>query len=413
MKVLVVSWLYLRAHAMTGAAVHRQCAALSDLGVDVSVICPVPRFRRAASSSSGTLSWKPVVTRVDDVPVVYAPYSNVPNRVSTTLAVASLRRTLLRTVRLFPGTAAFDIVHAHALFPTAAASLAVARSMGVPILVSTRGSDVHTNPYRNKGIARHSRKAIAECDRVIAVSQQLAGEVLKLGQPRFPVRVVRNGVDMQVFRPRADKQLVRGTLGLPRNGIGICMVGRLVIEKGIGELLTAFGDLVAEYEGTDVWLTIVGDGPARRLTEDWVRGQGLEHRVFLAGARPHAEIADWIGACDILVLPTYREGLPNVVLEAMACGLPVVATEVGGIPEAVGPGTAILVPPRQAPRLASALGSLISSSSLRESLGSAGLERVREKFSWERSAEELEHIYEEVVDQGSGSTLHSGWRNQK
>ncbi|MFC1531523.1 glycosyltransferase [Gemmatimonadota bacterium] len=406
MKVLVISRLYLRPQAMTGAAVHRQCAELSDLGIDVSVICPVPRFRRPPMMFGGLATGRRVLKRIDGVSVMYSPYYNVPNRVSATLEVTSLRRTLLRSVRTLPGTAAFDIVHAHSLFPTVAASLDVARSLGAPILVSTHGSDVHTNPYRNKGIARYSRKAITECDRVIAVSQQLAGEVLKLAQPRVPVKVVRNGVDMQVFKPCTNQPQVRDTLGLPRYGVGICTVGRLVIEKGIGELMKAFGSLVARDESTDVWLTVVGDGPARQLIEAWVRREGLEDRVFLAGARPNAEIADWIGACDIFVLPSYREGLPNVVLEAMACGRPVVATEVGGIPEAVGPGTAILIPPREAAPLAGALATLVGSSGLRERLGSAGLERIREKFSWRRSAEELKLIYEEVAQQGPSGTPH-------
>jgi glycosyltransferase involved in cell wall biosynthesis len=349
-----------------------------------------------------------VVKRIDNVSVMYVPYTNVPNRLSAVLEVASLRRALFGSVPAFGQTSDFDIIHAHTLFPTAAASLDVAGRMGVPILVTAHGSDAHTNPYRNRGIARLTRETIAQCDQVITVSQQLASEVLKLERPRLPVRVVNNGVDAQLFKPCSDQQLVRKTLGLPLNGVGICTVGRLVLDKGIRELMTAFGDLVDG--GENVWLAVVGEGPARQLIEAWVRREGLSDRVFMAGSRPQKEIPDWLGASDVFVLASYREGLPGVVLEAMACGCAVVATDVGGIPEAVGPDAATLIPPGQAAPLARALGTLVASSSLRERMGNAGSKRAREKFSWTRSARELVLAYEGVVQQASCKTPHSSWR---
>jgi glycosyltransferase involved in cell wall biosynthesis len=279
--------------------------------------------------------------------------------------------------------------------------------MDVPIMVSTHGSDAHTNPYRNKGIARCTRRAISESDRVIAVSRQLAGEVLKLAEPRAPVSVVYHGVDLQVFKPCTDQRQVREALSLPRNAVGICTVGRLVIEKGVTELLEAFGVLVEKHE--NAWLAFVGEGPGRQLIEAWAEREGLSDRVFVTGSLPHTEIPKWMGACDVFVLASYREGLPNAVLEAMACGRPVVATEVGGIPEVVGSETGILIRPKRAAPLASALMTLAGCSSLRERMGRAGLNRVRERFSWARSAEELKSIYQEVVRQGPSRTSPPSW----
>jgi glycosyltransferase involved in cell wall biosynthesis len=398
MKVLVVSRHYIRPGAMTGAVVHRQCVELMRLGLDISVFCPVPRFPSLAAIPGG-LKTAPVAKTIDDVPVMYIPYANVPSMISPDLEVASLSRALLRSLRTLGAGEGFDIVHAHMLFPTGAASLNVARQLGAPMLVTTRGSDTHTNPYRNKGITRLTRKAILASDRIVAVSEELARDVLRLARPRLPVKVVNNGVDLQVFRPVADQVLLRKALGLPAAGVGICTAGRLVVDKGIGELMQAFSGLIGT--GEDIWLAFVGEGPARPLIEAWTHREELEDRVYVTGALPHGEVSNWMRASDIFVLASYREGLPNVVLEAMACGRPVIATEVGGIPEAVGSEAAIVVPPGQAPPLMNALAALIGSSSLREKMGRAALKRVRERFSWTRSAAALNATYEELVDQGA------------
>ena len=314
LKVLVISRHYLRPGAMTGAVVHRQCVALTRMGHDVSVVCPIPRFTRNWRTLGKPMKGDLGPVLIDGVSVVYLPYYNVPNRLSAGLEVVSLRRSLFRFIADHKVTPEYDVVHAHFLFPTAAASLAVAKKLGLPLLVTTHGSDTHTNPRRNSGIARCTRKAIAASDGVIAVSQQLAGEVLELAQPREPVRVVHNGVDLDLFRPCTDQQALRRRRRLPIDGVGMCTVGRLVADKGIRELMSAFSGLARRHP--TVWLVVVGDGPSKRELEGWVRREGFEGRVFVVGSRPQEQMV----RVRLAVGPGLVDEDPGTLREILAFG---------------------------------------------------------------------------------------------
>jgi glycosyltransferase involved in cell wall biosynthesis len=148
----------------------------------------------------------------------------------------------------------------------------------------------------------------------------------------------------------------------------------------------------------EVWLAVVGEGPEHSHLADQARAWGLSPRVILAGARPHGEIANWMSAADVFALPSYNEGVPMVVYEAMACALPVVATRVGGIPEvALHETTALLVPPRAVEPLVQALQQLVESADLRRAMGRAGHQRVHRAFLWPHSAHVVLDLYRETL----------------
>lgn len=392
-RVLIVSNMYTR-HGEGGAgeSIHRQALGLARLGVSVTAIRPRPLLERRGFSGS----LRPAATEQDGpIRIFDAPFWNLPVRHAPALNARAVVRAV-RHVTVRNGLEGVDLVHAHRLYPNGHVALDLARRLGVPALVSARGSDVHTHPHRMPGVKRLVTEVVEQADRVLAVSRDLAARIEGLATPSVPVRVVYNGVDSERFAPAADRAAVRARLGLPKEGVGLCFVGRLVEAKGLVELFEAFEALASEQP--DLWLAAVGAGPLRDLLQSRAQAAGVGHRVFLPGALPHDRVPGWVQAADLFVLPSHNEGLPNVALEAMATGIPVVSTRIGGIPEAVADGrTGQLIPVGDVPALRQALGTLIRDEGRRRAMGRAGLNRVREAFTWERSAASLLAVYREVL----------------
>jgi glycosyltransferase involved in cell wall biosynthesis len=244
-----------------------------------------------------------------------------------------------------------DVVYAHYLFPTGAIAATWARTLKVPYVVTAHGRDVANlarGPVRGATAA-----AVAGAAGVIAVSRYLAGELRASGLTLPPVTVANMGVDLGRFTP-GDRTAARARLRLAPNGPVVLFVGGLTARKNPLVLLQAFARVRAARP--DARLALVGDGPLRGAVAAGVRRLGLGGAVLATGALPHAEVADWMAACDVLALPSLVEPLGVVALEALASGRPVVATRVGGTPEVVPvPRAGALVDPADPRGLAAAL----------------------------------------------------------
>lgn len=248
-----------------------------------------------------------------------------------------------------------DIVLGYWVYPDGNAALHAARALGVPCVVGARGSDVH---MRSGMAAWLTRRTLHAADAVLAVSQAMRRAVIDdYGVDAGRVRTIVNGVDTAVFRPR-DRQAARRRLGVEPGAKLVAYVGRLIESKGMNELLEGFA---AVHAGDpDAMLVLVGDGVMRERLAGMVAASGLSDRVRMAGGVEPAEVAEWIAASDVLTLPSWSEGYPNVLVEALACGCPVVATDVGGSGEIVSADSGILVPARDPARLAEALGDALA-----------------------------------------------------
>ncbi|MBT7913813.1 glycosyltransferase, partial [Candidatus Bathyarchaeota archaeon] len=212
------------------------------------------------------------------------------------------------------------------------------------------------------------------------------------GVEREKIRVVYNGVDER-FQP-GDKKRAREGLGLPHNRFTVLFVGLLVPIKGLEVLLEA----VHQVDDERLLCILVGDGTLRECLEKQANETGLEGQVLFAGSRSSQEIPVWMNAADLLVLPSFSEGRPNVVLEAQACGLPVLATRVGGTPELVTDGSdGLLVDSGDTRQLADGIITLMSDESYRRQLGRGGRESIQKRgLTWEASALRIKEIYQEV-----------------
>ncbi len=324
----------------------QQLAALGRLD-DVEVLGVIPWFpgARAARrwSAAGRLTDVPPHEIVDGLRVAHPRYLFVPRlpAASASLYAASLFGDVWERRR------DTDVLLGSWAYPDGVATVMLARALGLPSVVKVHGSDLNVIA-RLPSVRAHLRALLPRADRLVAVSRALADALAELGVPRARIAVVENGVDASLFHPR-DRAEARAQVGLPAAGRVAVYVGRLVRDKGLFELVDAMASLPA-----DVALVLVGDGAARAELEE--RARPLGARVRFAGARPLDEVPRWLAAADLFVLPSWNEGTPNVILEALACGRRVVATAVGGIPDVVGsPALGELVPPKDAAALAAAI----------------------------------------------------------
>ncbi|HND52412.1 MAG TPA: glycosyltransferase, partial [Pirellulaceae bacterium] len=222
-----------------------------------------------------------------------------------------------------------DCVFSYWAHPDGDAAVRLARKLDVPSIVMVGGSDVllvAREPRRGKCIADVLRKA----DAVMAVSRDLAEKVAAMGVSPDRIHVMRRGVDETLFHP-GDRADARRQLQLPLDRRLILWVGRMVPVKGLDILLAACSQLKERVP--DFQLLLVGDGPLRASLEAEVRQRGLTDHVRFIGSVDHDRLGPWFRAADLTVLPSRSEGIPNVLLESLACGTPFVASAVGGVPE--------------------------------------------------------------------------------
>ena len=349
MRVVVLTRLFPNAlEPLWSPFNQQQFAALGRL-CEVEVLGVIPWFpgARAARrwSAAGRLAGVPRRETIAGLAVEHPRYLFVPRlpAASAALYAASLLPATWRRRRA-------DVLLGAWAYPDGAATVRLAAWLGLPSVVKVHGSDLNV-VARLPAVRRHLQRTLPRATRLVAVSRPLGDELAGLGVPRQRIAVVENGVDAARFHPR-DRAACRAALGLPAAGRLVVYVGRLVRDKGLGELLAAFATLAPRHP--ELSLALVGDGAAR--AECAAAAARIGPQVRLAGARPLDEIPTWLGAADLFVLPSWYEGTPNVLLEALACGRRAVASDVGGIPDVLdSPVLGERVPPRDAAALAAAI----------------------------------------------------------
>jgi len=273
-------------------------------------------------------------------------------------------------------------------YPDGAAASWLARRLGIPYVLKVHGSDL--NVQAESGLRRlQIQAALRQASAVVSVSRALAEKAINLGAAADAVHVLYNGVDGALFQPGVRSE-ARARLDLPANLPLLLYVGNLKASKGCMDLLEAFPALVAAYPRAR--LVYVGTGPCDIQLRERARVLGCADRVELRGPVAHDALGDWFRAADLLCLPSHNEGVPNVVLEAMACGTPVVATRVGGIPEVVPEYAGVLVPPHDRGALAAALieASRRTWEPRRITLHASG-------FRWDDNVDRLDRILQSAV----------------
>ena len=341
MRVLVVTNLFPNALEPNRGLFNLQ--PLEELrkepGVSIRIVAPVPWSPGAAPGRWRRYAALPAEEDVRGFRVYHPRYVVIPG-ILRDLHGLSYYMGIQRRVERLRDEFPFDVILATWAYPDAVGAMLVSRRLGVPCLVKVHGTDVNEHT-RHRVRRRMITWALRRAPGVIAVSEPLRQTLVRCGVPADSITVLENGVNATAFEPM-PRGTCRRQLSLDPADKIVLYVGNLKPAKGTRDLLEAFSRLEV---GGRVRLFYVGDGPDSAFLEQQIRRRGLAREVVVAGARPHDEIPVWLNASDLLCLPSHSEGCPNVVLEAMACGTPVVATRVGQIPGLLDPSRGVLVRP--------------------------------------------------------------------
>ncbi len=316
-----------------------------------------------------------------DVNADYYNYSALPV-VSRPLNGWMAARVLLPHIRNF----APDLIFGYFLYPEGYAALQIGRALSVPVAAVSIGSDI--NGIGDPISAMHTRAVLREADFLIMVSGDLRKKAMAMGASPEKIRTIVNGCDTAVFRA-GDRLAARQKLCIDPTAEAIVYIGRMDVKKGLFELVEAAASLRPERTNMHVYL--VGEGPDRPVIQGAIDASNASGYIHSLPACSFDDVAIWMAAADLVTLPSYMEGCPNVVLEALACGRPVVATNVGGIPEIMSDGCGCLVPARKPAELARALASVLDRS------WDAAAISAQSSRSWSTVAAELLVLFESLV----------------
>ena len=301
-----------------GVFVEERLRHLVESGrVAATVVAPVPwfpfRYRRFGAYAA--FARVPEYEQRHGIHIHHPRYPVIP-KLGMNIAPSLMYRALLPVARkLLANGEHFDLIDAHYFYPDGVAAVRLGEAIGKPVVITARGSDVNViSRYRSP--ARQIQWAAKQAAAVVTVSQALKDKLVSLGGNSGNITVLRNGVDLECFRP-LDRTAIRAELALA--GPVWLAVGHLIELKGVHVTLAALA------KTADTILMIAGEGPEEIRLRKLADRLGIAPRVRFLGAIPHAELCRYYNAADAMVLASSREGMPNVVLESLACGTPVIA----------------------------------------------------------------------------------------
>jgi glycosyltransferase involved in cell wall biosynthesis len=357
-------------------------------GCDVRVVAPVPYFPPIKLSPRWKFSQVDRSEILDDLQVFHPRFFMTPKIGMSTygwLMYKSVRPLIKRIRADFD----FDLIDAHYMYPDCFAAVLLGRTFQRPVVVSARGSDI--NLFANFPLIRKLLSyTLKKANHCIAVSQALKTIMVRLGATESKVSVVSNGVDRQKFYP-LSREKTREKLGLADDKI-LLSVGHLIPLKGFDILIRAFKRVIEGSSDRKIRMLIVGSGSSESELLSLVKSLSLEKFVHFVGTVDHSALNLYYNAADIFCLASSREGWPNVLMESLACGTPVIATNVGGIPEILTSEKLGLLTERTANAFAD---------NIRRALGAewdkAEIAGHAHQFTWENVASSLVRIYESIV----------------
>jgi glycosyltransferase involved in cell wall biosynthesis len=390
LKILTVASLFPNAaDPIHGIFVFQRVLHLARLpGNEIKVIAPLPYFPRSLKIKH----WqKPVHVpdreEIGGLPVYHPRYFLLP-KISMVWQGVSIFLRCLPQVRAIHRLWKIECMDAHYVYPDGFAAVLLGKYLGIPVIVSARGSDINLlSKFRT--VRLMIRWTLQQSAAVISVSQALKEAMIALGANGDRIHVVPNGVDATRFQPMISSE-ARRNLSLPSDGPILVSVGNLIPSKGHELVIRALALL--KNKGLRPQLYILGQGPHRDTLEELAKRLDLGETIHFVGKRPNEELRSWFSAATVSCLASSREGWPNVVTESLACGTPVVATRVGGVPEILHSEELGIIVDQTIDSVAGGLERALSKNWNRSAISSQTRKRT-----WHQVAIEVERIFQEQL----------------
>ncbi len=399
MRILAISHLFPNLKEKRyGIFVARQLSEIRRLGAEITVMVPrvwCPGLARHFDRWKNQ-DHKCPLCRFEGIETFGVPYLRPPgnfyNRWSGLAAFQAMKNKALELHK----SRKFDVIYATDFFPDGDAAVRLAKYLKLPAACLSIGVDVNITAHSSGIIHRHFVRTAKALDGTLACGQSVADRI-KAVTGKNPL-CVYGVLDLEEFSPATEKIPARKDLGLPFDKTIALYAGYLTKRKGVFELLEVIYRV--QQQCPDILLVICGAGPEETALRRLVREKGIEDMVRMAGEVEPERMNKWMQASDLFVLASHTEGMPNVVTEAMACGLPVVATAVGGLPGAIGDcDGALLVPPGRVDDLEKAIVKIINDNQLRASMRIAARNRAEEQFGVKRNARLILDYLRKIVEE--------------
>lgn len=389
MRVLSISTLFPSPpRPAFGQFVARQMSAVADQGADVTVINPigVPPWPLSGREPYRTLATCPAQSTLGACPVLHPRFPLIPV-IGGDSNPRRIARAILPLVRRLHAENPFHIVDAQFFFPDGPAAAIIAKALGLPLTIKARGSDIHYWSTRPRALAQ-IRDAASQAAGLLSVSAALKADMVALGLGEEKIRVHYTGLDHSRFKPM-PRDTARASLdGLPENAPLFVVPGALIPIKGQALALGALAQIPGAH------LALAGKGPDESALRDTAHQLGIEDRTHFLGQVSHDRLPTLMAAADAVVLPSEREGLANVWVEALACGTPLVIPAIGGAAEVVRSPAAGRLADRTPEAIAQALRDLLANPPSRADTAACAA-----PFSWDENARHIIAFWNEIAGQ--------------
>lgn len=363
-----------------GVFVKKQADSLEKIGYDVTVINPMPKKIGVFFKDYNEKDNK-------EINVIRPRFRQLPSNLGFLISLPffyySVKKSLKKNQSYTP-----DLIHAHWGTPSGITAVMIGKKYKVPVVITLRGSDVNKYPKKNFIVKMITFHALRNADKILTVSEKLKNDIIleyKIDQEK--IETVYNGVNLTKFNKNTSKVL-------SEEHPYLLFVGSLKKEKGIFELIAAF-EKIKEFH-PNYKLKIIGTGKEKRNIEKYISLNNLESEIILLGSIQNDNLKEWYSNSEFVVLPSYSEGLPNVLVEAIACGKKVIGTDVGGIPEIINLGVGYTIPPQNIELLYQAILKMISDN--KKSYDQQKIRSIAERnFDEKVASEKIRNIYDELL----------------
>ncbi|MBV7506566.1 glycosyltransferase family 4 protein [Bacillus sp. sid0103] len=391
MKILWITSVYPSEEKPGLGVFHEtQVQALIKLGVEVTVICPVPRnptLIRYVKRQYRTNNGVPFKYFRNGVTVYRPPYLALPGQLRWAQPDKRIAASILKTMLEYEIEP--DLIHAHFAMPSGGAARIVAEQKKLPWILTLHGSDVNIYPHYSSGAKKAFEQTVKAANQVLAV-----GESLKVRAKELTGRqsiVLPIGVDLSQFQPADEsKWQIRRRLQLPKEKKIVVFIGRLTKAKGVFELAHSL-----KWLSNDVAMVFVGDGPAK---EKLRQHSDYNRRLFLTGQVENERVKDYLLASDVFALPSYTEGMPTVVIEALALKVPVICTAVGSVPELFGEHHPLLIESKSVSSLVNRINDILNRNLFTSQVQHELYKNIQKNYHADHNAVLLKAVYQRTIE---------------